>query len=70
MDIWSSDDEGNNKKVDVWEGEREWIIEHMASAAQEEKGKEEKPTVKMGVKAEPKEEEDKNEKPKKVVVSI
>ena len=42
----------------------------MASAAQEEKGKEEISAVKMEVKTETKEEEDKNEQPKKVVASI
>ena len=59
MDIWSSNDERTNEKVDVWEGEREWVVERVA--AREEKGKEEKPAVKEEVKTEPEKEEVKKE---------
>ena len=70
MDIWSSDDERNDEKVDVWDNEREYITEHVASTAPGKEVEEEEPTAKMEMKAEPKREEDENKRPKKVVASI
>ena len=60
MDIWSSDDEENDEKVDVWDNEREYVAEHVTSTSLEKKVKEEEPTAKMEMKVEPKGEEDEN----------
>ena len=53
MDIWSSDDEEAKKGIDVWEGERQWEVGHVASTKQKKEKKKEEPVEENKAKAEP-----------------
>ena len=73
MDIWSSDDEETKEGIDVWEGQRQWVVEHMASTEQKKEKKKKELVKKDELEVKPKieeKEELKKELFKKTVSSI
>ena len=60
MDIWSSNDMEAKEKVDVWEGERQWKVEHIALTKQKKEKKKEEPMEKNEPKSVPETEKKKD----------
>ena len=73
LDIWSSDDEETQEGIDVWGGEREWVVEPVASTEEKKEEKKEEPVIKEEPKVElrtEEKEEQKKELSKKTMFSI
>ena len=70
LDIWSSDDEDIQEKVDVWEGEKDLAVEHVAERVVAVKKELVTEEVKTEQRIESGKEEPKKEPPVQTVSSI